>query len=97
MQTIAIKSLLVTAPVTWDDRDPLLPDELELDIIDLGLDTVTGAVAAALALLFIFALLPLRTGECGEYSDLLEAEVTRVVLFKLEKSQSFPSPELAKG
>ena len=96
LQTIAIKSLLVTAPVTWDDRDPLLPDELELDIIDLGLDTVTGAVAA-LALLFIFALLPLRTGECGEYSDLLEAEVTRGVLFKLEKSQSFPSPELAKG
>ena len=96
MQTIAIKSLLVTAPVTWDDRDPLLPEELELDIIDLGIDTVTGAVAA-LALLFIFALLPLRTGECGEYSDLLEAEVTRVVLFKLEKSQSFPSPELAKG
>ena len=66
LQTIAKKLLLVTAPVTWDDRDPLLPDELELDIIDLGLDTVTGAVAAALALLFIFALLPLRTGECGE-------------------------------
>ena len=68
-----------------------MPDELELDIIDLGLVTVTGVVTEAL--LFIFALLPLRTGECGEYSDLLEVELTRMFLLELEKSESFPSPE----
>jgi hypothetical protein len=40
----------------------LLPEELEVDIIDLGLLTAD----VALALLFIFPVLPLRTGECGE-------------------------------